>query len=302
MLTEADFAGALDDACDVDPVESRTVGLLALMGSIRGSARIAYATYACRVRTPCEFSRLCAYARSGASAEGMTGTVIPKHHDTGGAAAPTQKTKPKMAGAICKATPKRSKKASGDLIKPLSFTLKGSGTAGKVSVKIFPSFAIAVNGHIDPTGIAGLNARLLGIVERASAFLHRGEPAKSHLLMGRVDMLQVYWFTRTAIDLHAAHSTIRALIHNSDPSCPWRQGALDTGKRPMLRLSTKDGPGCNFAAVSATVQPCGTVSLVARCIPTLRRAVLLFGELARPAAASSSAWLPSDRPMTQAVP
>jgi hypothetical protein len=33
--------------------------------------------------------------------------------------------------------------------------------------------------------------------------------------------------------------------------------------------------------VSATVQPCGTISFVARCIPTLRRAVLLFGELAR---------------------
>ncbi len=285
MLTEADFAGALDDACEVDPVESRVSGLLALMASTRGSARIAYATYACRVRTPCEFSRLCAYARGGASAEGMTGTVIPKHqHDT---VAPT-KPKPKgSGGAISK-----RKRVSASPAAPLSFTLKGSGTAGKVSVKIFPSFAIAVNGHIDSTGIAGLNARLLGIVERASAFLHRGETAKSHLLMGRVDVLQVYWFTRTAIDLHAAHSTIKALIHNSDPSCPWRQCALDTGKRPMVRLSSKDGTGCNFAAVSATVQPCGTVSLVARCIPTLRRAVLLFGELARA----------SDRHMTAAAP
>ena len=264
MLTAADFETALDDvaAGATDHVESRTSEVLALMCSIRGSARVAYATYTCRIRTDCEFDRLCAYARSCASEEGMTQTVIP---------APSA-TRPTAAIRKRSPTPR-----------PLSFTLKGSGTAGKVSVKFLPSFVVTVNGHIDSKGIPGLNRRLLRLVERASTFLHRGVAAKPRLTMGRVDTLHVYWFTREAVDLHAVHSTIGALIHNSDPSCPWRQGCVDTGKRALLRLSTKDGPG-GFSAVSATVQPCGTISLVARCIPTLRRAVLLFAEIARASA------------------
>jgi hypothetical protein len=264
-----DFTMAVDDL--LDPVPDPAADVLKLMTDMSGTARVSYATYECRVNTDCEFTRLCAYAKSCASAEGMMSTIIPKRGLNMGISAPI--TKKTQANAKAKA-----KAAAAQL--PLAFTLKGCGVSGKVAVKVYPSFHVTVCGHIDSKGIADLNARIQRIIDHAATFLLRGSASRTRtsITMGAVETLQIYWFTRATIDLRATHERIQGLIHATDPACPWRQAAVEDGKRPTLRLSTKDALLGDSPAVSATVQPCGTIAIVTRCIPALRRAVMHFAE------------------------
>jgi hypothetical protein len=274
-----DFTMAVDDL--LDPVPDPAADVLKLMTDMSGTARVWYATYDCRVHTDCEFTRLCAYAKSCASAEGMISTVIPARGLSMGISAPIAKKAKKTTSPQAKTKTKATTKAKAAVAQaPLAFTLKGCGVSGKAAVKVYPSFHVTVCGHIDSKGIAVLNARIQRIIDHAATFLIRGSASRTRtsLTMGAVETLQIYWFTRVTIDLQGTHERIQGLMHATDPACPWRQAAVDHGKRPTLRLSTKDALLGDSAAVSATVQPCGTIAIVTRCIPALRRAVMHFAE------------------------
>jgi hypothetical protein len=97
-----------------------------------------------------------------------------------------------------------------------------------------------------------------------------------------VTVMQVYWFTRAAVDLDAAHARILGAIEHADPACPWRNAHLEPPAAPaparrMLRLATAEERRDN-ATLSATVQPCGTIAIVSRSTATLRRAALHLAE------------------------
>jgi hypothetical protein len=268
----AGFEAALPQA---DDAAARVTDVLRLMATIGGCARVSYVRYTGRVTSECEFARLCAFLRCNRGVEGAHDTVIPRaaHHAAPrgvprGAPRPRGVTKTRRAAAAAE---------------PLTFTLKGAGPSGRAAVRIGPSdrtgLSLAVSGHIDARGIAGVNARIERIVTLAASYLAReaDAPDEPRVAVEAIGLVQVYWFLRSAVDVDRAFAALSAAIATGDPVCPWESVRVDAADAPRrhLRLSSPGTP----PALSATVQPCGTISLVSRSAATLRRAALHLAEI-----------------------
>ena len=149
---------------------------------------------------------------------------------------------------LCSGTPSAIGKKRPSVV---SFTIPACATHGKVSVKITNASHIEVHAHTDSAGIADVNASIQRLLAHAGS---------KRLEVWSIALMQLYWFWGRRVELDSVY---RELV-----ACPDVRVVRDARR---VRVTTP--------LVSASVAECGTLSVVCRCAPSLRRVARQLGEV-----------------------
>jgi hypothetical protein len=137
----------------------------------------------------------------------------------------------------------------------VAFCLASCASHGKASVRITlkassstasPSSHIEVHAHTDAAGVPEVNASIQRILAHAGS---------RRLETWSVRVMQLYWFWGRRLELDAVHREVL------EPGACLDARATRDERR--VRITTPH--------VSASVAECGTISVVCKCAPTLRR-------------------------------
>lgn len=135
----------------------------------------------------------------------------------------------------------------------VAFCIPACATHGKASVKITlaGSAHIEVHAHTDAAGIPDVNASIQRILSHAGS---------KRLETWSVRLIQLYWLWGRRISLDTLYSDVRAGLD-----------AHATRDERRVRIKTPH--------FSASVAECGTLSVVCKCAPTMRRVAYELGEV-----------------------
>ena len=153
---------------------------------------------------------------------------------------------------LCSGTPSAIGKKRPSVV---SFTIPACATHGKVSVKITNASHIEVHAHTDGAGIADVNASIQRILAHAGS---------KRLETWSVTLMQLYWFWGRRVELDSVYNEL---------SIPAGAGSDVRVIRDARRVRV------TTPLVSASVAECGTLSVVCRCAPSLRRVARRLGEV-----------------------
>ena len=136
----------------------------------------------------------------------------------------------------------------------VSFSIPACASHGKVSVKITNASHIEVHAHTDSSGIADVNASIQRLLAHAGS---------KRLDVWSVTLMQLYWFWGRRVELDSVYRELLGGAGSADVR------VIRDARR--VRVTTP--------LVSASVAECGTLSVVCRCAPSLRRVARQLGEV-----------------------
>jgi hypothetical protein len=137
----------------------------------------------------------------------------------------------------------------------ISFVIPACASHGKVSVKITNVSHIEVHAHTDGAGMSEVNASIQRILAHAGS---------KRIETWSVTLIQLYWFWGKRLELDSVHRELLA-----PGACGAEIRVLRDARR--VRITAPH--------VSASVAACGTLSVVCRCAPSLRRVARELGEV-----------------------